>query len=158
MVDISAIAGTVSALKGAMDISKAMIDLRDGQAMQGKVIELNSKILEAQSSAFAANDERTALIARVGELEKELAHLKAWDADKQRYELKSVARGTVAYMLKPPERGSEPPHWLCATCYGKSKKAFLQNTGAHFQRSSIYMCGECQAKVATDGDPQWING
>jgi hypothetical protein len=34
MVDISAIAGTLSALKGAMDISKAMVGLHDAQAMQ----------------------------------------------------------------------------------------------------------------------------
>ena len=40
-------------------------------------IELNGKILAAQSSAFAANDERSSLIERVGDLEKEVARLKA---------------------------------------------------------------------------------
>jgi len=48
----------LSALKGATDVARAMIGLRDAQAMQTKVIELNSKILEAQSRAYAANDER----------------------------------------------------------------------------------------------------
>jgi hypothetical protein len=48
MVDVSAIAGAASALKGATDIAQALIGLRDAQAMQAKIMELNSKILEAQ--------------------------------------------------------------------------------------------------------------
>lgn len=43
MVDMSAIAGMISALKGASDITKAMVDLRDAAAVQGKVIELQGK-------------------------------------------------------------------------------------------------------------------
>jgi hypothetical protein len=54
MVDISAIAGTVSAIKGISDIAKAMVGLRDAAAIQAKVIELNSQILDAQTSAFTA--------------------------------------------------------------------------------------------------------
>ena len=38
MVDVSAVAGTVSALKGAMGISKALIGLRDTQVVQSEVI------------------------------------------------------------------------------------------------------------------------
>jgi Zn finger protein HypA/HybF involved in hydrogenase expression len=143
-----ALAG-ISALKAAFDVAKGIKDIDDAVRRNAAVIELQEKILTAQQA-------QSALIEQVGELEKEVARLKAWDAEKQRYELKTIARGTVAYMLKPAERGSEPPHWLCATCHGKSKKAFLQNTGMHLQRSSIYMCGECQAKLATDGDPKWI--
>src|SRR5262245_30336845 len=40
--DVSAIVGTVSALKGALHIAKAMVGLHDVQAMQTKVIEPNS--------------------------------------------------------------------------------------------------------------------
>jgi hypothetical protein len=100
MVDISAIAGVMTALRGVTDISKAMIDLRDGAMIQAKVIELQGAILAAQSSAFAAQDERAALIARVSELEKEVASLKAWDAEKQNYELKDIGNGVLAYALK----------------------------------------------------------
>ncbi len=95
MVDISAISGMISALKGAMDISKAMIGLHDAQATQIKVIELNTKILEAQSSAFAANDERSALVERIGELEKELVQLKAWRVEKQNYQMTDAGEGVI---------------------------------------------------------------
>ena len=35
---------------------------------------------------------------------------------------KDVDAGALVYMLKPDERGTEPPHWLCANCYGKAQK------------------------------------
>ena len=77
MPDISAIAGAFSSLKAAVDITKAMKDLRDWSLVQSKVIELQSAILEAQSGLFTANDERSALIERVGNLEQEVARLEA---------------------------------------------------------------------------------
>ena len=86
-----------------MDISKAMIGLRDAQAVQAKVIVLNTMILEAQGSALSANEERSALIDRIRKLETELAGLKAWEAEKQRYQLKDFGGGTFAYELKQEE-------------------------------------------------------
>ncbi|MET3972701.1 hypothetical protein ACT4MK_08590 [Bradyrhizobium barranii] len=47
MVDISAITGAITALKGANDIAQAMIGLRDAAAFQSKLIEFQNKILEA---------------------------------------------------------------------------------------------------------------
>jgi hypothetical protein len=50
MVDVSAIAGVMSSLKVAGDITKAAVGLRDAQALQSKVIELQGVILSAQSA------------------------------------------------------------------------------------------------------------
>lgn len=146
MVDISAIAGTVAALKGAMDITKAMIGLRDAQAIQSKVIELNAQILEAQSSAFAANDERAALIASISELEKEVADLKAWGAEKENYQLTNVGDGVLAYTLKPTVQSTEPSHMLCAHCYQNNKKSFLQPTQELRLRRRIHICPSCKSE------------
>lgn len=147
MVDISAIAGTVSALKGATDIAKAMMDLRDAQAVQTKVLELNSKILEAQRSAFAANEERTSLIARVSELEKELAEFKAWSAEKQRYELKQLHRGPFAYILREGEERGEELHALCTNCYQNGVKSFLQMSGDVNVHVRTWNCPACKMSV-----------
>jgi hypothetical protein len=117
MVDMSAIAGTVSALSGAMNIAQAMIGLRDTQMIQAKVIELQAKIIEANGNAFAAQDERAALLARIGDLEKEVTHLEAWGDEKQNYQLTDVGGGVLAYSLKPGMQSAEPPHLLCAHCY-----------------------------------------
>jgi hypothetical protein len=151
MVDMTAITGTVSALKGAVDIAKAMIGLRDVQVVQLKVIELNSKILEAQHSALSAVDERTALIQRIRDLEKEIIGLKAWGVEKENYELRNVYTGAFAYVPKANTLGPEPPHWLCATCYENRKKSLLQDHGRASDdlRMSIYKCSrsECGSEI-----------
>jgi hypothetical protein len=80
MVDLSAISGALSSLKAANDIAQAaqaMIGLRDAAAFQGKLIEFQAKIIEANNSAFAAHDERFALLSRIAQLEKQVDILKS---------------------------------------------------------------------------------
>jgi hypothetical protein len=146
MVDVAAIAGTISALKGAGDIAKAMIGLRDAQAMQAQVIELNNQILAAQHSAFAAREESTTLVARIGELEKEVARLKDWEAEKKRYELIQLGPGVVALAIQESMRGSEPPHYICADCASSGKKSYLQAhvSGPYYDE---FRCGGCGFKI-----------
>jgi hypothetical protein len=93
VVDMTAIAGLVSSLKAATDISKAMIGLRDTALIQGKVIELQGIILSARQSALSAQSDQFTLLERVRDLEKKLADLGAWGAEKTRYELKEVCAG-----------------------------------------------------------------
>ncbi|MFZ1960686.1 MAG: hypothetical protein WAU63_05505, partial [Methylovirgula sp.] len=107
----------------------------------------------AQSCAFAANDERTSLIQRIGELEKTVADLETWEAEKQRYDLIELAPGLVCYMVKEAMRGGEPPHRLCANCYSGGKKSFLQKqiSGEYYDE---YRCNCCGEKIPVDkGDP-----
>jgi hypothetical protein len=87
MVDMSAIASALASLKAAKDIAEAMIGLRDSAAFQAKLIEFQSKIIDANSAAFAAQEERATLLGRIRELEEQMAELEAWEAEKQRYEL-----------------------------------------------------------------------
>jgi hypothetical protein len=129
VVDITAIAGLVSSLKAATDISKAMVGLRDGALIQSKVIELQGVILTAQQSALSAQSDQFAVLERVRELEKEIAHLKAWDTEKKKYELREVSPGAFAYVMKKSAKGGEPPHWLCAACYQRGNKFILQDHG-----------------------------
>lgn len=126
MVDISAIAGALSALKAANDIAQAMIGLRDTAAFQTKLIEFQAKIIEANNAAFAAQDERAALLQQIRDLEKQVADFKAWETEKQRYQLEQIWPGATAYALKAATSGTEPIHWLCARCYQDGKKAILQ--------------------------------
>jgi hypothetical protein len=78
LVGVGEIAGLMSSLKAAKDIAQTMVGVRDAAAFQEKRIELQSKILDAQNSAFAAQDERSTFIERIRELEEELARLKAF--------------------------------------------------------------------------------
>jgi vacuolar-type H+-ATPase subunit I/STV1 len=146
MPDMSAISGVAASLNAAINIVKAMKDLRDWSVVQSKVIELQSIILDAQSSIFTANQERSTLIERISQLEKELASAKAWEAEKQRYELTDVGTNNFAYALKQSVRGGEPAHYLCANCYQQDKKSILH----HMKTASmgdLLTCSLCNAKM-----------
>jgi hypothetical protein len=52
MIDMGAISGGLAALSAAKDIAQSLIDLRDTAKFQGAVVELQGKILAAQSDQF----------------------------------------------------------------------------------------------------------
>jgi hypothetical protein len=126
MSGITLITGTLASLKSAFDISKAMIGIRDAVVINEKVVELQRVILAAQSDAMAAQSDQFALLERVRSLEQQIAEMKDWDTEKQRYDLKQVDIGAFAYSLKSDAGGSEPPHWICTTCYKNDKNSILQ--------------------------------
>lgn len=126
MADMAAIAGLMSSLNAALNIGKAAMDLRDGAAVQSKIIDLNRQIFSALDSAIATKSEHLTMLDRIRELEQEIAKLRTWDGEKQRYELKDVYLGATAYALKPSDQSGEPPHWLCTACYSKAQKSILQ--------------------------------
>jgi hypothetical protein len=146
MPDISAISAAISALNGAKDMAKAMIGLRDAQVLQPKIIELNQQLLEAQSSVFAVNQERATLIERISQLEKDLVRLKAWETEKQRYQLADIGDGTFAYALKESMSGGEPPHYICTNCYEQAKKSILNSTRLP-GGGNLLTCASCSAKL-----------
>jgi hypothetical protein len=124
-----------------------MIGLHDAKAVQEKVLELNSKILDAQRATFAAHDERTTLIDRVRALEEENAGMKAWGAEKARYELKDLYRGLFAYIPKEGMEQGEPLHALCANCYQKGQKSILQTNGSISVHDRTWDCPNCKTKI-----------
>jgi hypothetical protein len=152
MVDMSAIAGTMSALNGAVDIAKTMIGLHDAKAVEAKVLELNSKILDAQSTAFAANDERAVLLDKVRKLEEEISSLKAWGAEKDQYEFTEVSSGVFAYTPKPDTQRAKTFHMLCANCFDRGERTTLQATQELDMRRRVHICPHCKSKF-TIGEP-----
>jgi|HubBroStandDraft_2_1064218.scaffolds.fasta_scaffold53009_2 hypothetical protein len=116
----------ITSIKGAVDILKSLVGLRDGEAIRSKTAELYSVVLDSYEKAIAAREAQTAMIDRVRELEEEMNRLKEWDGEKDRYELKTPWTGATVYALKPDKRNDEPPHWLCAQCYQHGRKSLLQ--------------------------------
>jgi hypothetical protein len=143
---VSEIAAAITSLKAAGEIAKAMLDLRDATAFQTQAFELNRQILAAQESAIAANTAQTALIEKIGTLEKEITDLKAWDREKERYQMTDVGNGVIAFTRKPDAQGSEPFHMLCANCYEHRKKSYLQPTAQSRQRLRVHRCPDCKSE------------
>ena len=151
MIDVGSIQAAVTSLKTATDIAKGFLDLRNLSEVQGKVVELQAEILAAQTSALAAQSDQMALLDHVRGLEAQVAQMKAWEAEKERYELRERATGIVAYRLKDEARGTEPTHWICATCYERSTKSILQlQLGS--ERSRILLCPRCKTSLRTFDD------
>jgi hypothetical protein len=148
MVDMSAIGGALASLSAASQIAKGLLGVRDAAMIQDKIIELQAKIPSAQQSAFAANVAQSALLERVRELETEVAEVKAWETEKQRYQLADVGLGSLAYVLKPEAQDAEPVHTICPGCYQKRKKSILQHdTELGF---ALLTCHECRTKLRVE--------
>jgi hypothetical protein len=146
MPDLSAISDALTSFKALKDIALAMVGLRDAKAFDAKLIEFNSALIDAQTSVFAVNQERTALVERIGALEAKVTELENWETEKQRYELKEVAPRNFAYVLKPQTQGSEPSHWICPGCYQKRQKSILQGIESHSFGWS-HSCPSCNLEV-----------
>jgi len=152
MVDVSAIGAISASLNAAISIAKAMKDIHDASIVQSKVWELQGVIIETQQSVFAAQQERAALIERVGELEKLVTDLKNWEAEKQRYELKTLPNsGVMAYAPKAGMQGAEPLHYICANCYQDGQKSILQPETRSPGRSNVFICNRCSAELYAHG-------
>jgi hypothetical protein len=147
MVDMSAISVLSISLNTAINIAKAMVDVRDATIFQGKVFELQRAIIDAQQNIFAANAERSSLIEEIREAKAQIASLEAWNTEKQRYVLKDVGSGSLAYAVKESMRNGEPAHHICAACYQHGHKSILQPKAVYPDRT-LY-CSECKAQIFT---------
>ena len=151
MVDMTLISGGYAALKAAKDAAQSLIGLHTAQAVNAKALELQGHLLDAHSTMATMHQEHTTLVARVAELENQIARLEEWEAEAVRYELKEVAPGALAYSVKEEARGTEPPHHLCPNCYASRKKSFLQTIDIATGRATVLVCNTCGPITYTSG-------
>ncbi len=151
MPDVLTIGGALASLKTANEIARSFIGLRDQATIQTKVIELQSVILSAQSSALAAQGEQFALLENKRELETSIADLEAWNREKQRYALNELATGRFAYTLKENEQAGEPIHHICANCYQERRKPILIQFEIPQGRASAMKCHHCGSEIVVRG-------
>lgn len=151
MVDVAWIPPLLTSLKTAADLTKTIVNLRDAAALQSKVIELQLAILSAQNSALAAQNEQSLLLERIRTLEQDVADMKAWEAEQEKYELSEVYPGAFAYVLKEQAQAAEPSHWLCTTCYQERKKGVM-NFQERAGRDKVFQCGRRKNKIVVGWD------
>jgi hypothetical protein len=152
MPDLSAIGAALTSFDTLKNIAQAMIGLHDAKALQAKIIEFNNAIIDAQTKIFLVNEERTVLLERIRDLEKEITDMEAWEATKQRYELKRTNGGGLVWSLKKDAQLTETPHQICTNCYEKRKRSILQPEGrsgpaVQLGNPAKLYCPTCSAKV-----------
>jgi hypothetical protein len=158
MPDMLAIAQGLNAVKALTDIAKTLIGLRDSAKLLEANVEFNQQILAVQQALLGAQAEQTTLIQTVREREEEIARLKTWETEKQRYKLVEVASGAFAYVVKPEAQGPEPEYLICPTCYEKGQKSVLQANSPQARRitgGDMRTCPVCQTTVAVARNPEW---
>lgn len=147
MVDIVMFQSALSGLKTAADIALGIGKLNTMVEVQAKAIELQQILLSVQSSALNAQAEQFSLIQTIRELEKEVAEIKAWQAQKLRYKLVSPWDGTLVYALTQESAQSEPPHWLCTMCFEAGGKGFYSSQNK--SNRLLLICDKCKGELQT---------
>ena len=145
-MDIGSIAAAATSIKTIADIIKTLGKMKSIPEVQTAIIELRNEIISAQSNALIAQSEQATMIQKISDLEKEFADMKAWEEEKQRYQLVSPWNGCVVYALKEQCKKTEPPHWICTKCYEDGRKSILNQ---HHKPSAFieFICPVCKAMV-----------
>jgi hypothetical protein len=153
MFDAAAMSGMITSLKAAAELTQIAINARDAGIVRAKVIELQGQIVTAQTCAMAAQADHSTMLNLVGELEKQVADLKAWDAEKQKYHLTKVAPTSevLAYTLKEGGGVSEPRHYLCPNCYQDRIKSILQPETRMPYTAKVLVCQRCGSDLYVHG-------
>lgn len=152
--DMTLIQSAVTGLKTAFDLTQTLVGLKVGAEVNAKAIELQQVVMSAQANAFAAQSQQFTMLEEIRALKEEVARIKAWERQKQRYKLHEPWGSIFVYALKESMSEGEPAHWICTNCYENSSRsilqfAFNQQIGRH------YSCPTCKAVVSYPllGDP-----
>ena len=139
---------TITGLKAAVDIANSIIKLKPTPGVKAKIAELQGAILSAQSSALSANANQAAMVQEIRALKEEIARVKAWDTQKQHYQLYSIWEGgAVVYALKKSMSNSEPPHWICTKCYEDGRKSILNQKQRTDKNFWMLVCPACNSQI-----------
>ena len=130
----------------------ALIDRTSGEARSFHVDDANAANIVPIVRKNVAKESTIATDERVREAEAEVARLKAWEREKDRYRLVRWEYGAFAYILKDAEAGGEPPHALCATCYQRGIKSLLQFNGEMQIFKQAWDCPSCKFSLRAGRD------
>lgn len=147
-MDMIAINGSIAGLRLAGDILKGMLDLKTFNDSSGKVAELQNAILSAQSNAMASHAAQFSMVEEIRALKEEMAQIKAWDTEKQRYKLTTPWEGSLTYALKESMSNGEPPHYICTSCYENRRKSILNPKQNSTNRFYSFVCPNCKTNAA----------
>jgi len=151
MNDLQAVGAVASGLKPAIDLAQTVLNLVGAGKGREEALKLYGQVVAAHQGALAAQEAQAALLQEKRQLEQELAQLKDWEADKQRYKLRDVGNGCMAYALQAGMQDGEPPHSLCARCYHDGRKSILVPFHIATGRAQALQCHICNSEMIVQG-------
>lgn len=147
-MDITSIQVAVSSLKTASEIARSILEIKAMTEVQGKVIEIQSALLEAQHAAISATASQFELVEKVRALEAQISTLREWKNQEHRYALICPWKGpSQVYALKEEFSNGEAAHFLCTNCFHMSKRVILNPAN---NAGFVYLhCPSCKASLST---------
>ena len=132
-----------SPLKSAGEAIEKLIEVRDLSKFGDTLRKLHAEVLAAQAGAIAGQTREMELLKSISALEAEVASFETWDTEKQRYELKDIGGGIMAYALKAGAQPPEPAHSICPDCYQQRIKHMIQPVRRTPGMSHVMVCPHC---------------
>lgn len=139
--------GLIDALGFTAKSVKLLKDMDDKVKRNEAVFDIQTALLNAQQMALDNQQSMAAIIESKSALEKEIAALRAFEAEKARYAMHQTIAGGITYLIKEDARNGEPLHHICANCYEKSVKSILQLNNLFLK------CGTCGEVVQEQDRP-----
>jgi hypothetical protein len=160
MLDAQAFAGMLQSFQAITNIAKSLIGMHDVAVIRERVSKLQAEILSAQTSALAFQTEYAKTFERIRELEKEVADLKAWDVEKQRYELGGLRPQdrVLGPLSEPrvfgytPKGEANPSYALCPNCFEDRVKSVLQKERRTPGMAEVLFCHRCGLDLYLEGE------
>lgn len=142
---VTVISGAISTIKQAYEGARGLMGLNTLAEVNGKAVELQGVILEAQDSAMKAQVAQTELIEQIRNLEREVDNLRSWEKEKANYVLSEIHPGSFVYRYSVNSNGAQPIHDLCALCFNDGKKSILQAGVKGMVKTSL--CHRCSSEI-----------
>jgi hypothetical protein len=143
------IAAALRSANALVELLSTAKSLSNYDELVAAVSDVNSKLMNATTTALESQEVQSNLLSRIRELETELVNVAGWEAQTERYVLHTLAPERFAYALKPDATNREPFHLLCANCFTKRQKALLQLRN-HNKVGRWYSCHNCRAEIYVD--------
>ena len=146
----TAIAAVVMNVKIASDIIKGMISLKTTAEINAKAIELQSIILDLQSSVSLHQQVHFKEITKRQNAEKKIMEMENWEKTASQYErVKLGTRGITVFARKPFMNSCERDTYICPNCYNKKTESFLQ-PGHYDKYSHKIFCSDTNCKLSLE--------
>jgi hypothetical protein len=153
-MDFSLIKAAVTSIGAAKELGQAMVGVRDFNMVAGTVAQINEQLLKAQDALFTHNANLSELQQENFELREQLRAIKELVAQRGRYSLFEITKGSFVYRAYATQRvghdgnpvPAEPEHYICQACFDGGIKVVLQRST--FYGSVKLCCSRCKAEYA----------
>lgn len=141
--EISALTQSAQALFGLL---KSVGQFNEESKINIAINDLMSKLTIANMTALETQEKLVNYITKNSELEQRVEQLENWNKEKESFKLKEIATGNFAFVDTKTIIANESSPKLCATCFEKKIKSYLQQTNEPERKKGL-TCNTCRSKL-----------